>query len=251
MPVINQMKNVLHRIRARLYPNVLDTVEGNFIARTDDETSLRVEEICSSMKERAGFTGQYDEAVEVIHQYLNEAMYRVCDGYSINFGGFFSMHPRIGGAWQSPTDPWDPAKHPIRFGFRTLKGLRDIIPHIEVLIEGVHDGSGFIGEFTDVTTESVNETLTPGGIFILDGHKIKVAGPHINCGIYFVDAANPVYREMVSGNLAENTAAKVIGKVPNLAAGQWKVRVVTQYASGGGLTKEPRTIDFGPVLTVS
>jgi hypothetical protein len=51
-------------------------------------------------------------------------------------------------------------------------------------------------------------------------------------------ASNPVYREKVDEHYAENMPAKIIGKIPNLAA-------------GGAFTKDPRTIDFAPVLTVS
>jgi hypothetical protein len=120
-----------------------------------------------------------------------------------------------------------------------------------VYIEGVHDGSGFIAEFTDVTTEAVNETATPGGIFIIEGHKIKAAGDHAECGVYFTDAANSAVREKVTGNLAENTAGKIIGKIPALGAGKWKIEVVTQYSGGGTLLKEPRTIGFTHDLMVS
>jgi hypothetical protein len=67
--------------------------------------------------------------------------------------------------------------------------------------------------------------------------------------VYSVDAANPAVREKAPGNLAENTAGKIIGKIPALAPGKWKV--VTRYSSGGGATKEPRTVEFAHELTVS
>jgi hypothetical protein len=181
---------------------------------------------------------------------LKEAVYQLCDGFSINFG-FFRLHPRIGGAFRDALESWDAKKHPVKFSFQVLKPLRDIIPHIEVMIEGVHDGSGFLAEFTDVTTEAVNETATPGGMFVLAGHKIKMAGTHADCGVYFVDAANPAQREKVTGNLAENTAGKIIGKIPALAAGKWKIEVVTQYGGGSNLLKESRTIGFTHELTVT
>jgi hypothetical protein len=249
MAVINNMKDVLHRIRARLYPNYLSTVDGAYIARTDDETSLKIEDICSSMKERAGYTGKYEEAVEIVQQFFNEAMYRVCDGFSVNFGDFFTMHPRIGGVWHSPADPWDVSKHPIRFGFHVLKRLRDIVPHIEVLIEGVYDGSGFIAEITDVTTESVNETLTPGGMFALTGHKIKVSGTDPSCGVFFVDSAGR--RVPVAGHLADNQSNRIVGLIPALGAGTWTLEVVSQFSGSSTPLKTPRTVRFGTELTVS
>jgi hypothetical protein len=56
MVVINNVTEVLHRIRAKLYPNYLHGIEGAFIARTDDEASLGIEQICAALKNRGGFT---------------------------------------------------------------------------------------------------------------------------------------------------------------------------------------------------
>ena len=250
MAIIDDVTEVLHRIRAKLYPNYLSTVEGAYIARTDDEAALSIEDVCAALKNRGGFTGEYEDAVEYNRLFMKEAAYQLCDGFSVNFGGFFTVRLRIGGTFKDALEPWNREKHPIRFSFHKLKRLRDITDHIEVVIEGVHDGSGYIAECTDVSTEAESETLTPGGMLVIEGHKIKIAGTHTDNGVYFVLANNPVYREKADTHYAENTPTKVIAKIPNIAAGKWKLRIITQYSSGGTFTKDPRTIDFAPVLTV-
>jgi hypothetical protein len=58
-------------------------------------------------------------------------------------------------------------------------------------VEGLADVTGYLDEFIDITTESVNETLTPGGQFSVSGHKIKVVGDNADVGIYFVSATDP------------------------------------------------------------
>jgi hypothetical protein len=151
--------------------------------------------------------------------------------------------------WQSPAEPWDVSKHPIRFGFHVLKRLRDIVPHIEVLIEGVHDGSGFIADITDVSTESVNETLTPGGMFAVTGHKIKVAGSDLACGVFFVDGAGQ--RVPVAGHLADNQSNRLVGIIPALSAGTWKLEVVSQFSGSSTPLKAPRTVLLAAELTVN
>jgi hypothetical protein len=251
MAIINNVTEVLHRIRAKLYPNYLHGVEGAFIARTDDEASLSIEQVCAALKNRGGFTGNYQDLVEYVRQFFDEAAYQLCDGFSVNTG-YYSLHPRIGGTWENALEHYDAHKHPVRFSFHALKPLRDLASHIEVLIEGVAETSGFIAEITDVTTEAVNETLTPGGMFALAGHKIKIAGDHGDCGVYFVNAAAPAERVQVTGHLADNTAGRIVGIIPALAAGQWQVEVVTQF-SGSGSTglKNPRTIRPAFVLTVA
>ena len=251
MAIINNVNEVLHRIRAKLYPNYLHGIDGAFIARTDDEASLSIEQVCAALKNRGGFTGNYQDLVEYVRQFFDEAAYQLCDGFSVNTG-YYSLHPRIGGTWENALEHYDPAKHPVRFSFRALKPLRDLASHIEVLIEGVAETAGFIAEFTDVTTEAVNETVTPGGMFALAGHKIKIAGDHADCGVFFVNAAAPSQRVQVAGHLADNTASRIVGIVPALPAGQWQVEAVTQYSgSGSASLKNPRALRLAPPLTVA
>jgi hypothetical protein len=248
--VINNVHEVLHRIRAKLYPNYLHGIDGAYIARTDDEASLSIDQVCAALKNRGGFTGNYQDLVEYVRQFFDEAAYQLCDGFSVNTG-YFSLHPRIGGTWENAVEPFDPAKHPVRFSFRALKPLRDLAGRIVVLIEGVAETAGFIAEITDVSTEAVNETLSPGGMFALAGHKIKVAGDHADCGVYFVNAAAPAQKVPAAGNLADNTASRIVGMIPALTAGQWRVEVVTQFSAGSSALKTPRTIAFAPVFTVA
>ena len=247
---IDNVSEVLHRIRVKLYPNYLHRTEGAYIARIDNEALLSVEQVCAALKERGGFTGNYHDLVKHVRQFFDEAAYQLCNGFAVSTG-YFSLHPRVGGIWESAYEPFDPHKHPIRFGFHVLKPLRDLVTHIEIYIDGVADMAGYIDEITDINTEAVNETLTPGGIFTLAGYRIKVEGENPACGVYFVSASNPERRLPVAGRCAENTISRIVGVVPALEAGQWRVEVVTQYSPGSFELKTPRTIAFAPVLTVS
>jgi hypothetical protein len=73
MAIINNVNEVLHRIRAKLYPNYLHGIDGAYIARTDDEASLSIEEVCAALKNRGGFTGNYQDLVEYVRQFFDEA----------------------------------------------------------------------------------------------------------------------------------------------------------------------------------
>jgi hypothetical protein len=54
----------------------------------------------------------------------------------------------------------------------------------------------------------------------------------------------------VTGHLAENTANKLIGIIPALTTGTWKLEIKTQFSSGSNLLKEPRTIESTAAFTV-
>jgi hypothetical protein len=249
MAVINDVNEVLHRIRVKLYPNYLPKVEGAYIARTDNEATLSIEEVCAALKNRGGFTGNYNDLVEYVRQFFDEAAYQLCDGFAVN-AGYFSVHPNVGGTFDKATEGHDTGKHPVTFRFRTRAPLRALAEHIVVEVEGLADSSGYIDEFIDITTGAVNELLTPGGMFSVSGHKIKVEGDKPGVGVYFVSAADPSRRVKVEGHLAENTSSKLIGVIPALSAGAYTLEIVSQYSSGSNPLKEPRIITFGSALTV-
>jgi hypothetical protein len=92
MAIINAVNEVLYRIRVKLYPNYLTHGEGAYLARTNNEAPLSIEEICAVLKNRGGFTGNYDDLVEHVKQFLDEAAYQLCDGFAVNTG-YFSITP--------------------------------------------------------------------------------------------------------------------------------------------------------------
>ncbi|MDR3334592.1 MAG: DUF4469 domain-containing protein [Treponema sp.] len=249
MAIVNDVNEVLHRIRVKLYPNYLKAVEGRYLARTDNEASLSIEQVCAALKNRGGFTGSYDDLVEHIKQFWDEAAYQLCDGFAVNMG-YFSIHPNVGGTFDKVTEEHIEDKHPIGFRFRVLAPLRALAKHIEVVVEGLANVQGYIDELIDVSTEAVNEVLTPAGQFIITGDKLKIAGNNTENGIYFVSTVDSTQRVKVTGHLAENSAGKLIGIIPALTTGTWKLEIKTQFSSGSNFLKEPRTIESTGIFTL-
>ncbi|MDR0472129.1 MAG: DUF4469 domain-containing protein [Treponema sp.] len=238
---IGDLKDILHKIKVKLYPNYLPNTEGRYIARTNNEATLSVEEICTASKNRGGFTGKFNDYVDFVNQFLTETIYQLLDGYAVNLGGYFSIHPNIGGVFNSDKEIHDHKKHPVGFRFRILHKFRKLIESIIVEVEGLSGANCFIAEFTDIATGSINETITSMNQFIITGHKLKVAGDHPGIGIYFEQKDGPAKLKVTS--LAENTSLKLIGMIPAGPAGAYKVVIKTQYSGGGTLLKEPRAIE--------
>lgn len=103
---------------------------------------------------------------ENVRLFFDEAAYQLCDGYGINTE-YYSIHPNIGGTFNSVNESHNHQKHPIGFRFRVRGKLRRLVECISVDITGLADTNGYIDEFMDIATGIHNETITAGSQFVL------------------------------------------------------------------------------------
>jgi hypothetical protein len=194
------------------------------------------------MKNRGGFDGSYEDALQTVRHFYMEMAYQLCDGFSVNTG-YFTIHPNIGGTFKDDKEVHDHKKHPITFRFQSLKALRDLRSSIEVILDGYADTQGYIAEFIDVEAEASNTVFFPGDQFIITGHKIKVAGDDPNVGVYIVPVDAPASAVKVK-RIAENTGSKIIGIIPESTGSLLnRVEIRTQFSGSGSTTlKAPRVI---------
>jgi len=240
MSSVYEVNEKMHKMRAKLYPNYLPGAAGTYIARTTNEASVTIEDICASMKNRAGHAGTYEEHVQTVKRFFLEMEYQLGDGFSVNTG-FFTIRPNIGGVFQSDRESFDTAKHPITFRFQALKRMLKLREDIEVIIEGYAESQGWISEFIDLEENVVNTMFIPGNMFAVSGHKIKVAGADPSCGVYFVPVEDPSKAVKVA-RIGENSASHVSGIAPNTGYIYNKVEIRTQFASSGTNLKAPRIL---------
>jgi hypothetical protein len=238
---IKSIDDVLHRIRVKLYPNYLPTADGRYIARTDSEAYLSVERICAAMKNRGGFLGSYENLIENIKQFLDECAYQLCDGFGLNLW-YYSIHPDIGGTFNSEKEAHDPKKNPVSFKFRVRLPLSSLVKHIAVDITGVATANAFIDEFIDRDENSVNGVFTPGNMFCINGNKIKLAGEDPGCGVFFVPVEDPSKAVKVE-RIGENSSSTITGIAPDTDYQFNRIEIRTQYTgSAATFLKAPRSI---------
>ncbi|WP_042722246.1 DNA-binding domain-containing protein [Flavobacterium sp. B17] len=243
------MANILHRIKAYLYDNVLTKDNPNdFTARTVSERSLNVQQICQAAVTRGGADISASSMEHATELFLKEMAYQLCDGFSINTG-YFTASTTIRGVFDSPSETFNKDKHSIIFQFNQGEKLRAEIPNIEVDILGVAESSAVILQVTDVKSGSVNDLLTPGRNLKIVGSKIKVAGDDASVGVYFVDATTQARTKVDPSDIVTNNPSEVMVVIPALPAGTYNLEVVTQYG-GGTLLKDARTATLDKTLTV-
>ena len=247
MNLIYGVSGVLHRIRVKLYPNYLPGGEGTFLARTDSEASLSVEQVCAAGHERGGFTGKFEDRVKYVKEYFAELAYHLCNGFAVNTG-YFTIYPNIGGTFKSVHEPPDSKKHPLSFRFRAHKPLCELAKHITVEVEGEANITGYIDTFTDNEVHAVNSLYVPGNMFTITGDKIKITGGDTVCGVYFVPLDDPGKAIRVT-RIAENSPSKITGIAPNTGQIYNRIEIHTQYTGSGSTSlKSPRIITSSFIL---
>jgi hypothetical protein len=250
MATVYNVNERLNKMRAKLYPSYLPGTENTYIARTSNEAAVTLEDICAAMKNRGGYDGSYEDALQTVKHFLMEMAYQLCDGFSVNMK-YFSIHPNIGGTFQSEREGYDPKKHPVAFRFQSLKALRKLQDDIAVIIEGYADTQGYIAEFTDTDIDATNSVFVPGNQFVLHGSKIKVAGDDPACGVYLVPVEDRTKAVKIT-RIAENSSGKIIGIVPESTGySQNRIEIRTQFSGGSFSLKTPRSITSGFVLEES
>ena len=248
MAIIDEINEVLHKIEAKLYPNYLGKGEGAYVARAKAEAPLSIEDVCAAAKNRGGFTGQIDDLVEHAHVFTREVIYQLLDGFSVQFGGFFSLHTRISGTYHGANDTITADN--LHVAFRTLRHLKELLAKVKIENEGIAGDGAYIDEILDVHTESLNSVLTPGNMVHILGHKIKVDGESPEAGVWFVSLADNS-RTKIAEHLGINRSSELVGVIPALSAGAYRLEVVTSFTDGTRPLKEARTIKAEPELLVS
>ena len=150
----------------------------------------------------------------------------------------------IGGVFRSPKGGHDPGNHPVGFRVRIGSILKRLAKLVQIEVEGVVDGNGYIDRFTDAHSDTVNSEVTGGRNFTLTGDKIKVDGDAPECGVYFEMTDGSGTRIKVQERLTQNTPTKIIGRIPMLMAPRsYRVVIVTQFnGSNASVLKGPKTL---------
>jgi hypothetical protein len=240
--IYKEPDDLLHKVHVRLSPSNLPRDKGAFIARTNSERMLSIEDVCAALKNRGGFKDNYHTLVHCVREFFEEMAYQLGDGYAINTG-LFSIHPRVGGLFKNMHE--SPAGRPVKFSFLPREPMQRLGRAISISMEDPALNRAMIDKFVDLESDKKDAGLKPGGLFMLYGYKIKIKGDNPKCGVYFVSTHNNNQRFKVKRSYSTNTSSKVGSIVPSLPPGEYSIEIMTQYTIGGKNLKAPRIIESG------
>jgi hypothetical protein len=218
--------------------------EDVFYAVTVNDHIHTVADVCVSAKERGGFTGNVDDLISHVWVFLRETVRLLRDGYGVNMGGLVELKLHVGGSLATPDAPPTPEANPVTIRVRQLSGAAKTVEGVHIVNRGLAPVPARIETVTDFQTGAVNDTLTPGSPFTLEGVMMKIAGtstPGDPLGVSFV--SEDTHEIGLTENLILNKPAKIIGITPDLPPGKpWHIRIRTRFSGGGTLLNETRVI---------
>lgn len=237
-----------HSIKVYLYDNLLTPETTDLAARVASEKTLDIRAICRASAER-GKADITPEAMEhAVDLFLKEMAYQLCDGFSVNTG-WFTVTPTIRGVFRSPTETFDPQHHHVLMQFNQGDLMRREIGNVEVEVLGQADASLTILQVKDKKTGKVNDEITPGHVIRVLGTKMKITGDKPEVGVSLVKVSDDSITKIGMDDLVVNNPSELLILLPTLAAGKYRLQVVTQY-SGAKNLKEARKAVFNQELTV-
>jgi hypothetical protein len=234
-----------------LLPNMLTKdVHNDYTAdvSTAGETKHN-DDIAKAIKDE-GSDLQMETLIDVLNRGDRWKRRFLLEGSSVQDGNLH-LSPRVKGNWEGSDPHYDPKEHKITLDAILTADLRRIIEEevgVEVLGKKV-DGGAIIGLVTDVTTGKKDGTVTSDGDLIITGTKIRIdpVGEE-GLGVFFVDVNGSEIP--VTHPFTQNDPKKVVCRVPALNAGEYTLKIVTQFSNSAVLLKTPRTIIYELPLTV-
>jgi hypothetical protein len=251
--ILKEAEDVPDVMNAKLFLNYMqEKIPGMYLARTHEQM-LSLLDIAASAKANGRYDGDIETLVTCGHIILREAVHKLYNGNAVNLAGIIVGRAKISGTFETPYE--STTQHRVTADFYAGNVLRELFANARINIEGIAESDAYLHQVTDVSSGTANVMLTPGGMFTLEGNKIRVTGnpdDKSGTGVCFVSQSGTPQVKVWVDTFAINKASQLIGLIPQLPTDQtWDIEVHTRYNGSGHPLKEIRTIVGGWQLPVA
>lgn len=243
--------NYLHNIPARLYDNKLTEDAGDLFARIEVNKSLGIADICRSATERGGAQVDPQMMELCVRKWLQEALYRMCDGFAVN-AEYFQSALHVKGSFGSPQDRFDPQRHRIVCEYREGALTRAYIDaNASIDVRGKAEDTAYISGVKDAASGRP-DVFTFGSNMFVSGKKIKVEGDNPDIGVYFdfvQEGGVTGIAKLPSGNIVVNNPSELVLLMPaDWHALTMRMIIKTQFSGSSKPLRDLRTIEYNNTL---
>lgn len=171
----------------------------------------------------------------------------IADGDAVNTPMYRTV-PSVSGHFDGIDDQFHPTRHKVSTNIIAGKRLEKATSKIKLTKSAADSFKPYITGVEDMFSESVNDSLTPGGAVKVSGYRLKISDSDPQCGL-FLRGTNGVTVQLAK--LFENLPSRLLAVVPkDVPAGLYNIEVRTMYVSGYKLGKKVKTAVFDKQLRI-
>ena len=233
-------------LKYSLVENLLTDRQDDYSAQAHSMTTLDKENLITRMLNRGTLLTRTD-IVAVLNGFEETVVEVLLEGSSVTLP-LFNTSFSISGVFESPLDNFDGNRHKLNINLTKGALLRKTEKDVKFEKTSTAAPLPHIQEVKDSVSSVVNEKLTKGGVVELRGYNLRIEGGDPTCGLWFVAENGTETKATV---LVENKPSRIIAMIPTLPAGNYQVKVVTQYANGVKMLNTPKHFIYPKQLQIT
>lgn len=208
-------------IKYSLIPNYLTDNPGDHRAIVEDQVRRTVEDAVREIMKR-GTTLDELEVRGVIDKYHEVLLEFLAQGDRVATP-IFETNVSMSGVFEDDEDRFDPSRHYLRHNFNPGPAVGATVAGLSAEKVRATSARPLLDHFTDIASNTEDDTLTPGKPAEIRGSRLKVDTGDPEQGIFFVGTDEAEYRVET---IMHNMPSKLIFMVPGaLPSGSYDVEV--------------------------
>lgn len=203
-----------------------------------------VSDIIAIMLQR-GTTLSEADILASLHLFFEVVTQEVQEGNHVNLP-IVNIKPSISGQFTDGTDSFDAIRHTLKAATSAGILLKKTLKNTAIEKYSKPTTIPVLSMFTDVQTQTINDTLTPGGIGQLDGNHLKLDRNNPSEGLFFVSANGERFPVMVFAMIHPR---KLLFSIPvNLPQGNYTILVKKAFGKTAAIYREGKLLLVVSVL---
>ena len=231
------------KLTVELHKSSLSTAAGKYTGVVSYNGSIDNDDIAEEIS-----ADRTDIRPETIKFVLTAADAIKCkllkQGFVIN-DGVGVLRLTVNGVFTGEKASYDCEVNSLDVVFAPCSDLRDDLAEIEVETKPGTTGTT-VNYVYDVLSETQDTTVTAGGPMYIYGAQLRIVGDNETNGVYFVNSDGTEYKVSAIGS---NEPSALMVVVPELEAGEYTLKIITQCGTKGLANQTVNTYEYGTTLT--
>lgn len=232
------------KLVVELHKSSLTTVSGKYTGTVLSSGAMTNEGIAAQIAEER--TDLRPETIKLVLELADTVKVNaLLEGKTIIDGmGFYRTV--CNGTFDGDRSSYDADNHSLSVAFTPCSTLRTGYTEVDVV---TRPGATGTSVFTvhDGVTDSDNSIITSGGIVYVTGQQIRIIGKNEGNGVFFIAEDGTEYSPVV---ITTNEPTNLIMQLPEMATGDYTLKIVTQCGSNGREMQTVNTCEFDTTLSV-